>query len=160
MTTPRWITRTNSPEDTRRLGERLAEHLRPGHVVLLSGDLGSGKTTLAQGICRGLGVDEWASSPTYILINEYHGRMPVYHCDFYRIGDPSELDTLAIDDVFYGNGVALVEWPELEEDWAPPDAVRVRVEADGPACREFTVSGLDGDVPSGDVSSGDAASAH
>ena len=144
MTADFWTARTDSPEETCRLGEEIAEHLKPGHVVLLAGDLGSGKTTLAQGICHGLGVTEWASSPTYILISEYRGRVAVYHCDFYRIGDPSELDMLAVDDVFYGDGVALVEWPEVAEEWVPPDAIRIRIAAEGPTTRRFTVSGLDG----------------
>ncbi|HDS74815.1 MAG TPA: tRNA (adenosine(37)-N6)-threonylcarbamoyltransferase complex ATPase subunit type 1 TsaE, partial [Firmicutes bacterium] len=96
------------------------------------GSLGAGKTTLVQGICHGLGVTAWANSPTFTLINEYVGTrngepLRVYHCDFYRIDDPEELATLALDEVFYGDGVTLVEWPDVAEEWAPDDAVRVKI---------------------------------
>jgi tRNA threonylcarbamoyladenosine biosynthesis protein TsaE len=126
---------THSAEETRSFGKRLARHLRSGNVVLLYGDLGSGKTTLAQGIVRGLGVEQWASSPSFTLINQYDGRLRddhktpvrIYHCDFYRLSDPDELDTLALDEVFYGDGIALVEWPEIAEEWVPKEAMRVRI---------------------------------
>jgi len=139
----RWTVTTTSPKATRELGRRLAGRLKAGDVVLLYGDLGSGKTTLAQGICCGLGVDGWANSPTFTLINEYRGRLVVYHCDFYRIADPGELATVALDEALYGGGVALVEWPEVAEGWTPPDAIRVRITAMGPRKRAFEVEGIE-----------------
>ena len=135
--------RTSDPDETRALGRRIGEGLGAGDVVLLWGDLGSGKTTLTQGICHGLGVSEWASSPTYILIAEYRGRVPIYHCDFYRIDDPGELDTLALDEVFYGAGVAVVEWPDVAHEWYPPDATRVRISVESPETRKFEIVGAD-----------------
>ncbi len=134
---------TTSAEETRTLGERFAASLHPGSVVLLSGSLGAGKTTLVQGICHGLGVAAWANSPTFTLINEYVGTrndepLRVYHCDFYRIDDPDELATLALDEVFYGDGITLVEWPDVAEEWAPEDAVRVTITRTGAATRRIT----------------------
>ncbi len=151
MAEPVLSVRTSTPQETRRLGECIACQLGPGSVVLLSGDLGSGKTTLAQGICHGLGVEEWANSPTYILIAEYQGRLPVYHCDLYRIDEPDELQTLALDEVFYGDSVALVEWPEVAGEWAPADAIRVRIIPHGPAIREFEIRGLSASIQAPDA---------
>ncbi len=120
-----WEVLSRSEDETRRIGLSIGEGLRPGVVVLLVGQMGAGKTMLAQGLCHGLGVDAWASSPTFTLINEYVGRVRVYHCDFYRLADPAELATLALDEVLYGDGVALIEWPEVAEEWLPEDPVRI-----------------------------------
>jgi tRNA threonylcarbamoyladenosine biosynthesis protein TsaE len=138
-----WTIRTGSPEETRLFGETLAEQLVQGSVVLLEGDLGTGKTTLTQGICHGLGVDDWANSPTFTLINEYVGRMPVFHCDFYRIDDPDELYNLALDPVFYGSGVALIEWPDIAQDWFPEGALWIQIERTGADERLFRLSGFE-----------------
>lgn len=133
---------TAGPEETRNLGREIASHLKPGSVVFLEGDLGSGKTTLVQGICAGLGVDAWPNSPTFTLINQYEGRMPVYHCDFYRLNDPGELANLGLEEVFGGKGVALVEWPRLADEWAPPDLVRIHLKRLSARRREITIRGL------------------
>ena len=135
---------THSDDETRAFGRKIAARLEPGSVVLLEGDLGAGKTTLVQGICHGLGVDAWANSPTFTLINEYVGNsngteLRVYHCDFYRIDDPDELQTLAIDEVFYGDGISLVEWPDVAAEWAPPHAVRIAITRTGAEDRHIRV---------------------
>ena len=140
---------SHSADQTRAFGGRLAASLRQGSVVLLYGDLGSGKTTLAQGIVRSLGVNQWANSPSFTLINEYDGRLRdngatpvrIYHCDFYRLSDPDELNTLALDDVLYSPGVALVEWPEIAEEWVPTDAMCVRLTRTGVEERGIRVTG-------------------
>lgn len=108
---------TRSAAETGRLGERLARLLKPGEVIGLCGDLGSGKTCLAQGICRGLGVKDYVTSPTFILINEYPGRLGgqevmVYHFDLYRLRGVEELEALGAEEYFYGSGICLVEWAE------------------------------------------------
>jgi len=145
-----WSRTTHSAAETRTLGARLAKRLKPGDVVLLWGDLGSGKTTLAQGICHGLEVVAWANSPTFTLINEYDGRLAdgrpvrVYHCDFYRLRDSDELNTLALDEVFYGDGVALVEWPKIAEEWLPQEAIRVHLTRLGPHKRQIDIMKLIG----------------
>src|SRR5215218_8704031 len=102
-------------------GEALGRAAQPPLVVTLAGDLGAGKTTLAQAICRGFGVTEEVTSPTYALVHEYHGgRAPVYHLDLYRLRDAGELTNLGWDDVVSSHALVLVEWPERAGDRLPP----------------------------------------
>src|SRR4051794_25057361 len=95
---------SHSADQTRRLGARLAEWLAPGDVLLLRGDLGAGKTVFAQGVAAGLGIDEPVTSPTFTLIHEHHGRVPLYHVDLYRIGGDVEAGDLGLEDYLYGDG--------------------------------------------------------
>jgi len=119
---------TASPEETVALGRRLAERLAPGIVVALYGDLGAGKTHLAKGLCAGLGVaPDAVTSPTFTLVQEYAGRLPVYHFDAYRIDRLAELYDLGYEEYFFGEGVTLVEWPERVEPLIPADALRLRL---------------------------------
>ncbi len=104
---------SNNPRETLEIGKWFAENLQPGAIVCLSGNLGSGKTTLSRGICEGLGVSEYITSPTFTLINEYQGRLPIFHFDLYRIQSPLELYELGLDEYLYGEGVCLIEWPEI-----------------------------------------------
>lgn len=99
-------------DETRRFGALLGGLLRAGDVVLLHGDLGAGKTAFTQGIGEGLGVPGSISSPTFTLLKEYVGRLPLYHFDLYRLDDPLELEALGFDQYFYGEGVSIVEWAE------------------------------------------------
>lgn len=136
---------TRSAAETRALGRELATRLAPGEVVALIGDLGSGKTCLAQGICEGLGVPDPVTSPTFILINEYQGRLgtralPVYHLDLYRLADPGELEDLGIEEYFYGQGVCLVEWAERAVAHLPARHWEIRLEPAGTEERRITVS--------------------
>lgn len=103
---------TKTPEETLAFGETLGRCLQPGDIVLLCGDLGSGKTTLTQGICRGLGMEGYIRSPTFTLINEYQGRTPIYHVDLYRLESFKEIEALGLEEVFFGNGISIVEWAE------------------------------------------------
>lgn len=106
--------RTDSSEETLHLGRKLGECLRPGDVVLLFGDLGSGKTTLTQGIASGLEVtkNEYVRSPSFTLINEYQGKFPIYHIDLYRLETGSDIENLGLEEVFSDQGVVIVEWAE------------------------------------------------
>jgi tRNA threonylcarbamoyladenosine biosynthesis protein TsaE len=114
-----------SREQTRDLGRRLAALLQPGDVVGLRGDLGAGKTFLAGAVAHALGVpvDVAVTSPTFTLINEHAGRVPVFHMDLYRIGDPSELYELGLWEYYDGDGVCLVEWCDRFDDLWPADAL-------------------------------------
>lgn len=105
--------------ETRAFGHRLAATLQPGTVLIFTGNLGAGKTTLIQGICAGFGVTATVTSPTFTLINEYPGRLPVYHFDFYRLHAEVELHDLGLEEYLDGEGVCLIEWPELIESWLP-----------------------------------------
>lgn len=136
---------SESAARTRRLGERLGVLLQPGDVVLLDGPLGAGKTALTQGIGAGLGITETINSPTFTLLKEYTGRLPLYHFDLYRIEDPEELFTLGFEDYFGGDGVCVVEWAErgIAVDGAtlwPADWLRITITADGGTRRTLTCS--------------------
>jgi tRNA threonylcarbamoyladenosine biosynthesis protein TsaE len=103
---------SRSPEQTQRLGIRLGELAQSGDVFLLTGNLGSGKTCLTQGIAWGLGVKEYAFSPSFVIIREYHGRLTLYHIDFYRLDRIEEISDLGLDEYLYGKGVCVVEWAD------------------------------------------------
>jgi tRNA threonylcarbamoyladenosine biosynthesis protein TsaE len=103
---------TRSPEETQKLGIRLGELAQPGDVYLLTGDLGAGKTCLTQGIAWGLGINEHAVSPTFVIMRELHGRLPLYHVDLYRLDRIEESLDLGLDDYLYGKGVCVVEWAD------------------------------------------------
>ena len=112
-----------------QFGIRFASLLTEGSVVALYGDLGSGKTTCIRGLCRGLGVEQVVTSPTFTLINEYRGRLPVYHFDFYRLESPEELWDLGLEEYFYGDGVCFIEWPEIVRDLLPADRIEIHLAA-------------------------------
>lgn len=119
------IVRTTSPEETEALGERLGNLLRAGDMLALFGDLGAGKTTLVRGLARGLGSEDRVSSPTFVLMHLYDGRLPVYHFDAYRLSGPSDLLGIGADEYLEGDGVAVVEWSERAEGILPPERVDV-----------------------------------
>ncbi len=102
---------SHGPAETRRLGERLARHLRPGDVLLLEGELGAGKTCFAQGVGHGLKVAEAVKSSSFVLVNEYSGRLKVYHADLFRLDDPREVADLALEETSR-DGLLLIEWPD------------------------------------------------
>ncbi len=103
---------STSARQTRKLGETIASNIKPGDIICLVGELGAGKTCLAQGIARGLGIDGYVNSPSFTLLNEYNGRIPMYHFDLYRIESFSEEDIAAYREYFYGSGVSVVEWAD------------------------------------------------
>jgi len=116
-----WIFQSASEAQTLELGSQLGRLLEQPALILLQGDLGAGKSVLARGIARGLGVDPQVpiTSPTFTLMNHYPARLDLYHFDLYRLSDPDELIEIGFDDYAYGNGIALVEWPErLDNDAA------------------------------------------
>ncbi|HUK64798.1 MAG TPA: tRNA (adenosine(37)-N6)-threonylcarbamoyltransferase complex ATPase subunit type 1 TsaE [Dongiaceae bacterium] len=128
-----------TPEQTARAGEALGRTLGPGDVVALYGELGAGKTCFVQGLVRGLGVVTQATSPTFVLINEYQGRLPVHHVDAYRTGSLAELMDLGLLDLFGGDGVTLLEWADRAEALLPARVIRVRIEGLGDEPREVTI---------------------
>jgi tRNA threonylcarbamoyladenosine biosynthesis protein TsaE len=127
---PSVLLSSKTPEVTFQFGKNLGMHLAPGDVIALVGELGAGKTTLTQGIVRGLGVGEehYIGSPTFTLINEYAGRMPVYHLDFYRIETPEELVNLGLEEYLYGEGVAVIEWADKVKTLLPEEHVMITLQ--------------------------------
>jgi len=103
---------SHSPEQTQLLGSLLAKLAQSGDIFLLTGELGTGKTCLTQGIAQGLGIKEYAFSPSFVIIREYHGRLPLYHIDFYRLDNIDEIADLGLEEYFYGKGVCVIEWAE------------------------------------------------
>ena len=134
---------TRSEEETIALGEEIGRSLPRPAVVLLIGDLGAGKTTIAKGIVKGLGAaaPEDVASPTFTLIHEYGEKPKVYHIDLYRIEHESEAIALGLDDLFNGDAVLLVEWGERFPALWPPDRVEIRLEWIGEDTREVRVAG-------------------
>ncbi len=139
MTTSKTIT-THNLDETRQLGLQLAAGLAAGDFVALSGELGSGKTSLTQGICAGLNVTDTVNSPTFTLINIYRGSLPVYHFDLYRLGDISELDGLGYEEYFWGAGVTLVEWADRAPDYFPAERIEIRLEHAGGDRRRIAIA--------------------
>jgi len=103
---------SRSPEETQKIGVKLGELALPGDIVLLVGGLGAGKTCLTQGVAWGLGIKEYAASPSFVVIRELQGRLPLYHIDFYRLDHLEEIAELGLDDYLYGKGVCVLEWAE------------------------------------------------
>ncbi|MDI3534779.1 MAG: tRNA threonylcarbamoyladenosine biosynthesis protein TsaE [Thermosediminibacterales bacterium] len=119
--------KTESVEETQNLGERIGKNLQPGDVICLVGELGSGKTALAQGIARGLGVKDYITSPTFNIIKEYMGRYPLYHMDVYRLGGVHEMDDLGYEEYFYSNGITLIEWADRIQEILPEEYLLIEI---------------------------------
>jgi len=122
------VKETNSACETIELGKNLASQLKPGEILALSGQLGAGKTTLIQGIAEGLGVKDYVTSPTFILINEYQGRLPFYHIDLYRLEDADQIEELGLSEYFEKGGVVVIEWAERMGDQLPESAKQIKIE--------------------------------
>ena len=117
---------THSADETFELGRRIGETLQPGDIILLRGDLGAGKSVLARGLARGLGIDCAMPSPTFTLMQPYEGRIPFYHFDLYRLDDPEEFYEAGLDEYAFGNGAAVIEWPDCA-DLMPDTCFEVEV---------------------------------
>ena len=121
---------SNSYEETQKFAEEFSKTLKAGDVLCMYGDLGVGKTAFVQGLAKGLGIDEPITSPTFTIVNEYSGRLPLYHFDVYRISCEEEMEDTGYEEYFYGEGVCLVEWAELVKELIPADAVWITIEKD------------------------------
>lgn len=133
--------RTNSPAETRLVGERLAAQLRAGDVLLLLGDLGAGKSELTRGIARGLGVTATVASPSFTILNVYdEGRVPLYHFDWYRLNDVEELYEMGMDEYLGGDGVAVVEWPSQCPEAIPESYLEVKITPVSETERDITLT--------------------
>lgn len=119
--------RTKNETELIAFGQRLGELCHPNQVILLTGNLGAGKTTLTKGLAKGLGITQMIKSPTYTIVREYEGRLPLYHLDVYRIGD--DPDSIDLDDFLYGDGVTVIEWGRLLADDLLSDYLEVVIEA-------------------------------
>ena len=118
---------SHSPDETQQLGRYIGELAVPGDIFLLVGSLGAGKTCLTQGIAWGLGIKEYTLSPSFVLIRELNGRLPLYHIDLYRLDRLEEIVDLGLDDYLYGNGVCAVEWAEKGLSILPPEHLLIEI---------------------------------
>lgn len=120
---------SHNEEELIALGQSIGEKLKAGDVLVLTGDLGAGKTTLTKGLAKGLGISQMIKSPTYTIVREYEGRLPLYHLDVYRIGD--DPDSIDLDDFLYGGGVTVIEWGELLDSDLLDDYLTLTLERSG-----------------------------
>jgi tRNA threonylcarbamoyladenosine biosynthesis protein TsaE len=122
-------------------GRILARQLLAGDILAFFGDLGAGKTCLIKGICQGLGVPEkvYITSPTFVIINRYKGRLPIYHFDFYRLSCLDEIIDLGYEEFFFGGGVCLIEWADRAEDLLPDDYFKILMHHVSPSERKIEV---------------------
>jgi tRNA threonylcarbamoyladenosine biosynthesis protein TsaE len=142
-TTPPFLLRVSSLEATNRLGRRLGELLFPGAVAALIGPLGAGKTHFVRAVVEGLGVADSrvVTSPTFVLVQEYTARLPVFHFDAYRLRGEAEFAELGVHEYFNGDGVCLVEWADRVEACLPTDYLRITLQVTGETGRQFIVEG-------------------
>jgi len=133
----------SSLERTEAFGKILGEIVEPGDVVTLDGPLGAGKTALTQAIARGLGVDPriYVTSPTFSLLHEYQGRIPLYHMDLYRLAGEDEIESLGFPEYFYGNGLTVIEWPERLGSLMPPERLQIELAISGETSRTANLTG-------------------
>lgn len=129
-------TETHSFGETVDLGRKFGSLLKPGDVVCLSGDLGTGKTAFTNGIAKELGIDSYITSPTFTLVNEYQGKYPLYHFDVYRIADTEEMFDIGFEEYLNGEGITIIEWGELIWPVLPADIITVNI-------KKNPVKGLD-----------------
>lgn len=135
---PTWQFFSDSEAETDRLGRVLADSLAPGTTISLVGNLGAGKTRLTSALAAGLGIpSEVVTSPTFMLIQEYEGRMPLYHFDTYRLKNLDEFYDLGPEEYFYSDGVCLVEWGDRVREALPVDFLRIEIEIVSPTTRSF-----------------------
>lgn len=121
---------SDSTECTKQIAADFSKQLKPGDVLCLYGDLGAGKTAFVQGLTKGLCITGHVSSPTFTIVNEYDGQVPVYHFDVYRIGDAEEMDEIGFDEYIYGNGISVIEWPQNIQEILPEKRYDITIAKD------------------------------
>ena len=138
---------SDSPEDTANVALEFAKTLVAGDVICMSGDLGVGKTAFVQALAKGLGIEEYLSSPTFTIVNCYEGKFPLYHFDVYRIADSDEMYEIGYEEYVYGDGVSVIEWAENIRDILPEKRYEITIKKDykkGENFREISIERIDG----------------
>jgi len=134
---------SRSSEETISLGSRIAAKLGPGAVVCLHGSLGSGKTTFVKGMALTLSIDEDITSPSFTIMSEYEGSLPLYHLDLYRIDSLEEFELLGVEELFYGTGITMIEWAEKIEALLPKDHISITFVVEKNGNRTITFTGIE-----------------
>jgi tRNA threonylcarbamoyladenosine biosynthesis protein TsaE len=140
----RYIIESHRASETEKLGRLMGQFLEPGSIVALSGELGSGKTRFVKGLASGLGVAKncHVSSPSFVLINEYPGRIPLYHLDLYRLSRGKDLEEMGLDEYLFGEGVTTIEWAEKATSIMPPQHIWIDIQWTGPNSRRLTIKAV------------------
>lgn len=134
---------SSSEQETRELGKRMSQKVTPGTVISLRGSLGAGKTVFAKGFAEGLGITEAIVSPTFTLVQEYDGRLKLYHLDLYRLSGEDEFESMGGEDFLYSDGVALIEWSEKIEDMLPDDTIFINITINEDLTRSIEIRGIE-----------------
>jgi len=119
---------TNCEEETIEIGAKIAAKLKVGDIICMKGDLGAGKTTLTKSIAKNLGIEDYVTSPTFTIINEYSGKYPLYHFDVYRIEHPEDMYELGYEEYFYGKGICIIEWANMIEELIPEGSIWIEID--------------------------------
>lgn len=134
---------TITAEETIKLGIEIGKQLKPGHIIALKGNLAAGKTTITKGIAISLNIKDEITSPTYTLISEYEGTIPLYHMDMYRIEGIEEFEMLGADEMLFGKGISVIEWSERIEDYLPENHIIIDIQRQENGSRIITIKGLE-----------------
>ena len=137
--------KTSSPQETLNFAREFSGSLKPGDVIALSGPLGAGKTLFVLGVAEALKINEPITSPTFTIISEYYGDMPLYHMDLYRLGTPEEFTWLGTEEMLNGDGITMIEWSERAESELPERTIHVKIKILDENSREITVQYPTGD---------------
>lgn len=130
---------TTSAEETVELGKKIGSFLKKGDIIAMQGTLGAGKTTITKGIAKALGINETITSPTFCLISEYEGKMPLYHMDVYRLDGAEDFANLGTEDMLYGEGVSIIEWSEKIMEELPHKTIILKLEPHDDGARTITI---------------------
>lgn len=132
---------SHSEDETQKIGYEVAEKIKKGDVISLTGSLGTGKTVFAKGFAKQLGIEEAIVSPTFTLVQEYDGRMKMYHLDLYRLSGEDEFESMGGEDFLYSDGVTLIEWSEKIESMLPDDTIYVKITINEDLTRTIEITG-------------------
>ena len=132
---------SHSEDETQKIGFEVAEKIKKGDVISLTGSLGAGKTVFAKGFAKQLGIEEAIVSPTFTLVQEYDGRMKMYHLDLYRLSGEDEFESMGGEDFLYSDGVTLIEWSEKIESMLPDDTIYVKITINEDLTRTIEITG-------------------
>jgi tRNA threonylcarbamoyladenosine biosynthesis protein TsaE len=130
---------TNTVDETIDIGIKIGKALRPGDIVCLDGDLGSGKTHLTKGIALGLGISDHITSPTFNIVNEYEGRLKFYHFDVYRVNDPDEIAAIGFDEYIFSDAASVIEWSDYIRELIPEEHIQIIIKKESETRRNISV---------------------
>ena len=136
---------TNNSDETIELGYKIGQKLKKGNILAMQGTLAAGKTTITKGIAKALEISDTITSPTFCLISEYYGKMPLYHMDVYRLEGSEDFENLGTEDMLYGDGVCIIEWSEKIMDSLPKETIIINIQPQDDGSRKIQISNWNND---------------